>query len=74
MSAFTSKELSYGRIKVESNQVEIYESLYQRRALPTPCGQVKEAYWQNNSVHVKMADNRHYVYDEFGNYSVFFYD
>ena len=74
MSAFTNKELSYGRCKVESNQVQIYESNYQRRALPTPCGTVKEAYWQNNTIHVKMADGRHYVYDEFGNYSSYFYD
>lgn len=73
MSAFTQKEIEYGRCEVESGcTVQIYESRYQRRALPNPpCGKIKDAYWQNGSVHVLMADGRHYVYNEFGNYSTY---
>ena len=75
MSAFTEKEKSYGRCKVEGSQVQIYESMYQRRSIPNvPCGEIKDAYWQNNSVHVKMSDGRHYIFDECDNYSTYFYD
>ena len=74
MGAFTGREKDYGRVKVESNVAYIYESTYQRRPVNTPCGNVKEAYWQNGILHIVMTDNRHFTFDKTDCYSNYWYD
>lgn len=74
MSTFTAKEKEFGRVKVESETAYIYESMYQRRAVNTPCGNVKDAYWQNGVLHIVMIDGRHFTYIKTDSYDSYWYE
>lgn len=74
MGTFTSKEKEFGCVKVESGTVFIYESMYQRRAVNTPCGPVKDAYWQNGVLHIVMVSGRHFTYNKTDSYDNFWYE